>query len=139
MTDPLSLSTNGRRPRPGGLPYFYSSRMPHGDPYSVSRLRKGTAAKASGPRTPVPDHAPDASSSSATTGLMAVCQATAWWPYSRIDHSLSTTWYRYTWRGFPDGSSPRTHVPAQVFPSIRGPRPVGSSRPADNTATGHTD
>jgi hypothetical protein len=27
-------------------------------------------------------------------GLSAVCHTTAWCPYSRIDHSLSTTWYR---------------------------------------------
>ena len=33
-----------------------------------------------------------ASSSRATTGLIAVCQTTHWWPYSRIVHSLSTTW-----------------------------------------------
>ena len=35
-----------------------------------------------------------ASSSSATTGLTAVCQTTACAPYSLIDHALSTTWYR---------------------------------------------
>ena len=42
--------------------------------------------------TPDPDHVPRASSSRAMTGLIAVCQTTHWWPYSRIVHSLSTTW-----------------------------------------------
>jgi EAL domain-containing protein (putative c-di-GMP-specific phosphodiesterase class I) len=70
------------------------SRIPHGEPYAVSRSRNGTASKASGPRTPDPDQEPAASSSSATTGLTAVCQTTACEPYSDIDHSLSTTWWR---------------------------------------------
>ena len=39
-----------------------------------------------------PVQVPFASSSSATTGLIAVCQTTACEPYSRIVHSLSTTW-----------------------------------------------
>jgi EAL domain-containing protein (putative c-di-GMP-specific phosphodiesterase class I) len=68
------------------------SRIPQGEPYAVSRSRNGTASKASGPSTPVPDHAPPASSSSATTGLTAVCHTTACEPYCDIDHSLSTTW-----------------------------------------------
>ncbi len=42
--------------------------------------------------TPEPLHAPDASSSRATTGFMAVCHTTAWAPYSAIVHSLSDTW-----------------------------------------------
>ena len=37
-------------------------------------------------------HVPLASSSSAATGLIAVCQTTAWQPYSAIDQALSTTW-----------------------------------------------
>ena len=60
------------------------------DPYLSGVL--GTASNASGPSTPLPDQVPAASSSRATTGLTAVCQTTHWWPYSRIDHSLSTTW-----------------------------------------------
>ena len=63
-----------------------------GAPYSVSRSRNGTASNASGPSTPAPDQVPRAISSRATTGLTAVCQTTHWWPYSCIDHSLSTTW-----------------------------------------------
>lgn len=47
---------------------------------------------ASGPSTPTPDQAPLASSSSATTGLTAVCQTTHWESYSLIDHALSVTW-----------------------------------------------
>ena len=45
-----------------------------------------------GPEHAGPRQAPVASSSRATTGLTAVCQTTACEPYSRIDHSLSTTW-----------------------------------------------
>ena len=58
------------------------------------RAGRGTASAgtASGPSTPTPLHAPEASSSSATTGLIAVCQTTAWEPYSAIDQALSTTW-----------------------------------------------
>ena len=41
-----------------------------------------------------PDQAPESISSSATTGLTAVCQTTAWDPYSAIDQALSTTWCR---------------------------------------------
>ena len=37
-------------------------------------------------------HVPAAMSSRATTGLIAVCQTTAWLPYSAIDQALSTTW-----------------------------------------------
>src|SRR4051812_24170137 len=44
-----------------------------GSPYAASRSRNGAASKASGPRTPLPFHEPSASSSSATTGLSAVC------------------------------------------------------------------
>ncbi len=43
-------------------------------------------------RAPTPDQAPDAMSSRARTGLMAVCQTTAWEPYSDMHQSLSTTW-----------------------------------------------
>ena len=68
-----------------------SSRCPQGAPYAVSRSRNGTASNASGPSTPAPDQTPVASSSSATTGLTAVCQTTHWWPYSAhrplvVDH-----------------------------------------------------
>ena len=41
-------------------------------------LQNAVGSNASGPRTPAPDHAPSASSSSATTGLIAVCHTTAW-------------------------------------------------------------
>jgi two-component system sensor histidine kinase BaeS len=75
-----------------GVGVGHCSRRPHGDPYSVSRSRNGPAGNASGPSTPEPVHAPVASSSRAITGLIAVCQTTAWEPYSRIDHWLSTTW-----------------------------------------------
>jgi hypothetical protein len=75
------------------------SSQAHGDPYSVSRSRNGRGGSASGPRTPDPVQAPESISSSATTGLTAVCQTTAWEPYSAIDHALSTTWYKYTSRG----------------------------------------
>ena len=54
----------------------------------------GDTSSLSTPSTPAPDQAPAAINSSATTGLSAVCQTTACAPYSRIDHSLSTTWYR---------------------------------------------
>ena len=63
----------------------------------ASRTRsadRGTARRRTprGPARPAPDQRPEASSSSATTGLTAVCQTTAWEPYSRIDQALSTTW-----------------------------------------------
>ena len=45
-------------------------------------------------QAPAPDHTPAAISSIATTGLTAVCQTTAWLPYSAIDQALSTTWCR---------------------------------------------
>ena len=59
---------------------------------AARRSRNGSGGNASGPSTPAPFHAPSSSSSSATTGLTAVCQTTAWLPYSRIVVSLSTTW-----------------------------------------------
>src|SRR6478609_17380 len=72
--------------------WHQSSCWPQGEPYAVSRSRKGTESNASGPSTPLPVHVPFARSSSATTGLIAVCHTTHWWPYSAIDHWLSTTW-----------------------------------------------
>ena len=78
------------------------------------------------------------SSSSASTGLTAVCQTTAWEPYSAIDQSLSTTWYRYTSRGDPSVPVPRTQVPAQVSPCMRSPIPAGSGRQAATTSRGET-
>src|SRR5690606_12968008 len=122
-----------RDPRGNG----HCSRSPHGEPYSVRRSRKGPAGNASGPSTPAPDQAPVASSSSATTGLTAVCHTTAWHPYSLIDHWLSTTWYRYTSRGAPS-LVPRTQVPAQVLPCMRSPRVAGSGRQAATTSRGET-
>jgi predicted DCC family thiol-disulfide oxidoreductase YuxK len=61
-------------------------------PYSRARSAvPGTGRlKASGP-PPSPFHSPVASISSATTGCTAVCHTTAWCPYSRMVHSLSTT------------------------------------------------
>ena len=53
-----------------------------------------------------PPTRPIASSSSASTGLSAACHTTAWEPYSDMDHSLSTTWYRYTSRGAPSRRRP---------------------------------
>src|SRR5689334_17581150 len=97
------------------------------------------ASNASGPRTPAPDHTPAASSSSATTGLTAVCQTTACDPYSFIDHSLSTTWQRYTDAGTPSVSRPVTSVPAQVAPVIRLPSVAGSGSTAATTSRGDTD
>src|SRR3954447_5423789 len=111
-----------------------SSREPQGAPYSVSRSRNGCASKASGPSTPVPDHVPAASSSRATTGLTAVCHTTHWWPYSRIDHSLSTTWWRYVERGRPSLPVPVTCSPAHVLPRIRSPSVAGSGRQAATTS-----
>src|SRR6201999_1380897 len=63
----------------------------HGEPYAVSKSRNGRAGSASGPSTPVPVQAPESISSSATTGLTAVCHTTAWEPYSAIVQALSTT------------------------------------------------
>ena len=68
------------------------SSMPQGEPWSVSRSRNGVAGKASGPSTPVPVHVPLASSSRAITGLMAVCQTTAWLPSRAMVSSLSARW-----------------------------------------------
>ena len=61
------------------------SSIPHGDPYpsgfgAASRSRKGFGGSASGPSTPAPDQVPLASSSRATTGLIAVCHTTHWAP-----------------------------------------------------------
>ena len=84
---------------------------PTGEPYSTSRSRNGLGGNASGPSTPTPDQVPSASSSRATTGLIAVCQTTACEPYSAIDQALSTTWYRYTSRGLPSLPVPVTQVP----------------------------
>ena len=86
------------RPRPVALTHLHHAVV---GAVAASRLRNGTASNASGPSTPVPCHAPVASSSSATTGLTAVCHTTAWLPYSRIVSALSATWYRYTSRGWP--------------------------------------
>src|SRR5439155_16810323 len=63
-----------------------------GAPYSSRSARNGTASNASGPSTPAPSQTPSARSSSATTGLSAVCQTTAWAPSRTIDSSLSTSW-----------------------------------------------
>ena len=95
------------------------------------------APNASGPRTPEPVQAPVATSSRATTGLTAVCHTTAWEPYSRIDHSLSTTWYRYTSRGAPSLPCPYP-VPAHVLPCMRSPSVAGSGRQAATTSRGET-
>ncbi len=73
------------RPRPAPC-------RPCGEPSSARRSRNGPGGNASGPSTPAPFHVPSLISSSATTGLTAVCQTTAWLPYSRIVCSLSTTW-----------------------------------------------
>jgi AcrR family transcriptional regulator len=69
-----------------------SSTLACGAPSSARPRRNGVGGNASGPITPVPLHTPASSSSSATTGLIAVCQTTAWEPYSRIVCSLSTRW-----------------------------------------------
>src|SRR6202050_5540117 len=100
--------------------------------------RNGPGGSASGPSTPVPDQAPESISSSATTGLTAVCQTTAWEPYSAIDQALSTTWYRYTSRGAPSFPVPVTQVPAQVRPLILSPSVAGSGRQAATTSRGDT-
>src|SRR5215472_4586422 len=114
------------------------SSSAQGEPYSVSKSRNGPGGSASGPSTPLPVQAPESSSSSATTGLTAVCQTTACEPYSAIDQALSTTWYRYTSRGPPSVPVPVTHVPAQVRPLMRSPRPAGSGRQAATTSRGET-
>ncbi len=54
-----------------------NSICPCGEPYSASKSRNGLGGNASGPSTPTPRHSPRSSSSSATTGLIAVCQTTA--------------------------------------------------------------
>src|SRR3984885_7632282 len=100
--------------------------------------RNGPGGSASGPSTPVPDQAPESISSSATTGLTAVCQTTAWEPYSAIDQALSTTWYRYTSRRAPSFPVPVTQVPAQVSPLILSPSVAGSGRQAATTSRGDT-
>src|ERR1700683_1814994 len=102
------------------------------------RSRNGPGGRASGPRTPGPDQAPESISSSATTGLTAVCQTTAWEPYSAIDQALSTTWYRYTSRAAPSFPVPVTQVPAQVRPLILSPSVAGSGRQAATTSRGDT-
>jgi hypothetical protein len=62
-------------------------------PYpSRIRVRNASAAKASGPTTPAPAHARVASSSSAMTGLNAVCHTTHWQSQSRMLAALSATW-----------------------------------------------
>src|ERR1700691_333488 len=86
----------------------------------------------------MPAQAPASISSSATTGLTAVCQTTACEPYSAIDQALSTTWYRYTSRGAPVRPVPVTQVPAQVRPLILSPRVAGSGRQAATTSRGDT-
>ena len=55
---------------------------------------RGRPGRPRGRARPLPDHAPAATSSSATTGLTAVCHTTACEPYSAIDQALSTTWWR---------------------------------------------
>src|SRR6478609_3535098 len=115
------------------------SLRPQGDPYSVSRSRNGTLSNASGPSTPAPDQVPFATRSRATTGLTAVCQTTAWEPYSSIVCSLSTTWYRYVDGGWPSLPVPVTQVPAQVLPVILSPSVAGSGRQAATTSRGDTD
>src|SRR5882757_5684754 len=56
-----------------------------------------------------------------------------------MDHSLSTTWYRYTERGDPETPIPRTQVPAHVFPRMRGPSEAGSGKQADTKSRGETE
>ncbi len=98
----------------------------------------GRGSNASGPRTPAPDQTPLASSSRAITGLIAVCQTTAWAPSRPHVSSLSTTWWRYTSRGEPSVPVPVTHVPAHVLPVIRSPRLIGSGSAAATTSRGET-
>ncbi len=86
----------------------------------------------------MPDQAPECSSSSAITGLYAVCQTTHWWPHSRMQCSLSATWYRYASSGSPSFPAPRTQVPAQVLPLISGPSLAGSGVQAATTSRGET-
>ena len=70
-------SRRGRvgRPRSGSR---VELEHPVREPYSASSVRNGSAGNASGPSTPAPVHSPRSSSSSATTGLIAVCHTTAW-------------------------------------------------------------
>src|ERR1700752_1116291 len=123
---------------PGQAPVGARSSHAHGEPYSVSRSRNGRGGSASGPSTPAPDQAPESMSSSATTGLTAVCQTTACEPYSAIVCALSATWYRYTSRGAPSFPVPVTHVPAQVRPDIWSPSVAGSGRQGATTSRGDT-
>src|SRR5690606_39741963 len=81
---------------------------------------------------------PAASSSSATTGLTAVCHTTHCAPYSAIDHALSTTWYRHVARGAPSAPVPVTSTPAHVLPVMRGPIVAGSGSTAATTSRGET-
>ena len=94
--DGCELAPNGgsRRSETGGR----AISRPRASP-TATRTRsagRGTARRRTPPARarPLPDQTPVASSSSATTGLIAVCQTTACEPSSRIVTSLSTTWYR---------------------------------------------
>ena len=73
----VTAQNDGQWATPMGIGAGQSSHS-HSTPCSSSSSRKGSALKASGPRTPAPLHAPVASISMATAGITAVCQTTAW-------------------------------------------------------------
>ena len=81
-------------PRSGACGPACAPPSPTGSRTRSAGRGTGRARTPPGPRTPAPDQAPFASSSSATTGLIAVCHTTACaWSRPHVS-SLSTTWYR---------------------------------------------
>ena len=124
---------------PGATPRERVPPVCQGEPYSVSRSRKGPASNASGPSTPAPVHTPFASSSSATTGLIAVCHTTACAPCCPhrllvVDHVVQVDLARVAVRaGAGDPACPRRSCRV-----ICGPRVAGSGRHAATTSRGLT-
>ena len=134
-----SLSAfSGRVLRPAAPSEEPAPRCARARPGRARRSRKGTGSKASGPSTPAPAHVPAASSSSATTGLIAVCHTTACASWRAMVSRVVGQVVEVHLAGRPSIPVPVTQVPAQVRPCMRSPSVAGSGSTAATTSRGET-
>ena len=101
-TPPSSGSKPACHPRPDGSPRDVRVQLlcpPRAAVGGQQLQERGRRRRPPGRARRRRSRCPGDSSSSATTGLVAVCQTTHWWPYSCMVHSLLTTRQRYVERG----------------------------------------
>ena len=136
LTNTVLLVQSAPPTLPDGWARGSALAHPPGRAVVADQVEERHGVNASGPSTPAPDHTPAASSSSAITGLTAVCQTT---PAHRTRASTTRCRPRGTGRparGSPSLPVPCTHSPAQVLPVIRSPSVAGSGRQAATTSRG---